>query len=84
MIERLEQILSRYNEIREKLSTNEVIQDIKKTMADLCKKQDEPVFEIVSRHKLYSALNDTEESYLLFLLRVNRFLEIFKPYLELS
>lgn len=59
-------------------------QDIKKTMADLCKKQDEPVFEIVSRHKLYSALNDTEESYLLFLLRVNRFLEIFKPYLELS
>ena len=32
MIERLEQILSRYNEIREKLSTNEVIQDIKKTM----------------------------------------------------
>ena len=32
MIERLEQILSRYNDIREKLSTTEVIQDIKKTM----------------------------------------------------
>ena len=38
MIERLEQILSRYNEIREKLSTNEVIQDIKKTM-ELSKEQ---------------------------------------------
>ena len=32
MIERLEQILSRYNDIREKLSTTEVIQDIKETM----------------------------------------------------
>lgn len=32
MIERLEQITERYNEIKEKLSTPEVIQDIKKTL----------------------------------------------------
>ena len=31
MIERLEQINNRYNEIQEKLSSNEVIQDIKRT-----------------------------------------------------
>ena len=57
-------------------------QDIRKIMADFCKNPNEPIFEIVSRHRLYSAIGDTEESYLLFLLRVNRFLEIFKPCLE--
>ena len=31
MIERLDQINNRYNEIQEKLSSNEVIQDIKRT-----------------------------------------------------
>lgn len=59
-------------------------QDIRKMAADLCKDKDKPLFEIVSRHRLFSAIGDVEESYLLFLLRVNRFLEIFKPCLELS
>lgn len=57
-------------------------QDIKKIMADFCKNPDKPIFEIVSRHRLYSAIDEAEESYLLFLLRLNRFLEIFKPCLE--
>lgn len=60
-----------------------LVQDIRKITADLCKNPEEPIFEIVSRHRLYSAINEAEESYLLFLLRVNRFLEIFKPCLEL-
>lgn len=59
-------------------------QDIQKTTADLCKKPYEPIFEIVSRHRLFSTLGDLDESYLLFLLRVNRFLKIFTPDLKLS
>ena len=59
-------------------------QDIRQITAELCKNKDEPIFEIVSRHRLFSSMGEVEDSYLLFLLRVNRFLEIFKPYLELS
>lgn len=59
-------------------------QDIQKTTADLCKNPFAPIFEIVSRHRLFSCLYELDESYLLFLLRVNKFLDIFKPDLEFS
>ena len=56
MIERLEQILSRYNEIREKLSTNEVIQDIKKTME--LSKELRSLEETVETYKEYKLVLD--------------------------
>ena len=56
MIERLEQILSRYNEIREKLSTNEVIQDIKKTME--LSKELRGLEETVETYKEYKVVLD--------------------------
>ena len=56
MIERLEQILSRYNEIREKLSTNEVIQDIKKTME--LSKELRGLEETVETYKEYKLVLD--------------------------
>lgn len=59
-------------------------QDIQRITADLCKNPYAPIFEIVSRHRLFSSLYELEENYLLFLLRVNRFLSLFKPDLEFS
>ena len=56
MIERLEQILSRYNEIREKLSTTEVIQDIKKTME--LSKELRGLEETVETYKEYKLVLD--------------------------
>ena len=56
MIGRLEQILSRYNEIREKLSTNEVIQDIKKTME--LSKELRSLDETVETYKEYKVVLD--------------------------
>ena len=56
MIERLEQITSRYNEIKEKLSTNEVIQDIKKTLE--LSKELSSLEEIVNTYKEYKTVLD--------------------------
>lgn len=56
MIERLEQIASRYNEIKEKLSTNEVIQDIKKTLE--LSKELSSLEEIVNTYKEYKTVLD--------------------------
>ena len=56
MVERLEQILLRYNEIREKLSTNEVIQDIKKTME--LSKELRSLEDVVNKYKEYKIVLD--------------------------
>lgn len=56
MIERLEQISERYNEIKEKLSTNEVIQDIKKTLE--LSKELSSLEDIVSTYKEYNVVLD--------------------------
>lgn len=56
MIERLEQINSRYNEIKEKLSTNEVIEDIKKTLE--LSKELSSLEEIVNTYKEYKTVLD--------------------------
>ena len=56
MIERLEQITSRYNEIKEKLSTNEVISDIKKTLE--LSKELSSLEEIVNTYKEYKTVLD--------------------------
>lgn len=56
MIERLDQILTRYNEIQEKLSTNEVIQDIKKTME--LSKESRGLEETVNTYKEYKIVLD--------------------------
>lgn len=56
MIERLDQILTRYNEIQEKLSTSEVIQDIKKTME--LSKESRNLEETVETYKEYKIVLD--------------------------
>ncbi len=56
MIERLDQILTRYNEIQEKLSTSEVIQDIKKTME--LSKESRNLQETVETYKEYKIVLD--------------------------
>ncbi len=63
MIERLEQINQRYNEIKEKLSSDEVIQDIKK--ATELSKELSSLEEIVNKYKEYnnvlSGIKDAKE-----------------------
>ena len=63
MIERLEQINNRYNEIQEKLSSNEVIQDIKRTTE--LSKELRNLEETVNTYKEYknvlSGIKDAKE-----------------------
>ena len=57
-------------------------QDIRKTTSELCKNHKEPIFKIINRHKLYVACADAEESFLLFVQRMNNFLKKFRPDLK--
>ncbi len=57
-------------------------QDIRKKTAELCENLNEPVFRVLRRRKMADACYDAEESFLLFVLRVNKFFREFEPYLE--
>ena len=85
---RPESLKALYNNNKEKMLYSAcnalyLAQDIKKMTAKLCQNEKEPVFDIISRHKLYSVFTDAEESFLLFIIRFNLFLKEFKPILEL-
>ena len=67
--------------IRVQLSTDNLYlaQDIRKTTSLLCQNHNEPIFKIINRHRLYNTCADAEESFLLFILRMNNFLKKFRP-----
>ena len=57
-------------------------QDVRKKTAHLCENKSEPVFKVLQRRKLKDLCYDAEESFLLFVLRVNKFFKEFELYLE--
>ena len=57
-------------------------QDLRKTTSLLCHNHNEPIFKIINRHRLYNSCADAEESFLLFILRMNNFLKKFRPDLK--